>query len=110
MNFYDSFVRRCISVGKSPSAVALEIGLSKPTVNRWKNGGGATDTTARKVAEYFGISVDELLNGNVTKQEKPADQKADGLRGLGYDELTPEEKAVIDSMIDAFLRARSAGQ
>ena len=64
--------------------------------------------TLDKISVYFGVSMGYLLGHEDIK--KPADQKADGLRGLGYDELTPEEKAVIDSMIDAFLRARSAGQ
>jgi transcriptional regulator with XRE-family HTH domain len=107
VNFYDNFVRRCISVGKSPSAVALEIGLAKPTVNRWKNGGGVTDATARKVADYFGISVAELTGGDDDKTKKPADQKADGLRGTGYEKLTPENRAMIDALIDSLLRSQS---
>ena len=106
MNFYDSFVRRCNLVGKAPSAVALEIGLSKPTVNRWKNGGGATDATARKVADYFGVSVKEFMSG-IEDTKKPADQKIDGLRGAGYYELNPENKAMIDALIDSLLKSQS---
>ena len=60
MNFYESFIGLCNKVGKTPSRVALEIGLSKPTVNRWKNGSTPTDATAMKIAEYFGVSIDEL--------------------------------------------------
>ena len=51
----------CNKVGKSPSAVAIEIGLSKPSVHRWKNGGRPTDATISKIASYFGVSVDYLL-------------------------------------------------
>ena len=125
MNFYHTFLRLCNEVGKSPSKVILEIGGTKSAITRWKNGSLPTDATAQKIANYFGVPVDVLKHG-LSEQEvavidapeeevyedikKPADQKADGLRGLGYDELTPEEKAIIDSMIDAFLRARSAGQ
>ena len=60
MNFYESFISLCNKVGKTPSRVVLEIGLSKPTVNRWKNGSNPTDATAMKIAEYFGVSVEEL--------------------------------------------------
>lgn len=60
MNFYESFIGLCNKVGKTPSRVALEIGLSKPTVNRWKNGSTPTDATAMKLAEYFGVTVQEL--------------------------------------------------
>ena len=60
MTFYEKYLELCASVDKTPSGAALEMGLSKPTVNRWKNGGGITDATARKVAAYFGVPVDCL--------------------------------------------------
>ena len=60
MTFYEKYLELCASVDKTPSGAALEMGLSKPTVNRWKNGGGITDATARKVAAYFDVPVDYL--------------------------------------------------
>ena len=42
MTFYEKYLELCASVDKTPSGAALEMGLSKPTVNRWKNGGGIT--------------------------------------------------------------------
>ncbi|MBQ2743429.1 MAG: helix-turn-helix domain-containing protein [Oscillospiraceae bacterium] len=66
MDFYDRYVELCNERGKSPSAVAIEIGLAKPTVNRWKNGSIPTDATSAKIANYFGVSVGYLL-GNEKK-------------------------------------------
>ena len=60
MNFYNNFVRLCNSVGKSPSRVVLDVGGTKSAITRWKNGGNPTDATAMKIAEYFGVSVQEL--------------------------------------------------
>lgn len=60
MAFYEKYLELCAKAGKSPSCVALEISLSKTTVNRWKNGGGVTDATALKVANYFGVSPEWL--------------------------------------------------
>lgn len=60
MTFYEKYLELCAKVGKSPSGAALEIPLSKPTVNRWKKGGGVTDATALKVAKYFNVPVSEL--------------------------------------------------
>lgn len=60
MNFYENFLKLCNNVGKSPSRVAEEIGISKSIVSRWKNGGGITDATAAKVAEYFGVSIFDI--------------------------------------------------
>ena len=58
--FYDNYVRLCNSVNKSPSAVAIEIGISKPTVTRWKSGSVPTHATVVKVADYFGVPVEDL--------------------------------------------------
>ena len=60
MNFYNNFVRLCNSVGKSPSRVVLDVGGTKSAITRWKNGDHPTDATAMKIAEYFGVSVQEL--------------------------------------------------
>lgn len=82
--------------------MALEIGLTKPTVNRWKNGGGVTDATAVKIARYFNISLAELKE---TKKE-PVSQEANGLHSVGYNDLTPENQRLIDSMIEKLLKSQ----
>lgn len=74
MTFYETYLQLCAGKKVSPSAAAAQMGLSKTTVNRWKNGGGATDATALKVANYFGITVDELKNGI---KNAPAEQTLD---------------------------------
>lgn len=69
--FYDNFVKLCNSVDKSPSAVALEIGIYKSTVSNWKNRGTfPTDATLQKIADYFGVSVAELT---AEQKENPAE-------------------------------------
>lgn len=77
MAFYENYLKLCEKAGKTPSAAALEMGLSKPTVNRWKKGGGATDATALKVASYFGVTVKELTGEE--QKEKPTPGEGSGL-------------------------------
>ena len=73
--FYDNFIQLCASVGKSPSAVVLEIGLKRPAVTHWKNGrSNPTDITLQKIANYFGVTVEELLADAPEQKEKPAAQ------------------------------------
>ena len=61
---YDNFLELCSSVGKSPSAVAVELGFSKATVSHWKHQRNEVSAAAAlKIANYFGITVDELKNG-----------------------------------------------
>ena len=70
MDFYGKYVELCNKIGKSPSAVAVEIGLSKPSVHRWKKGGSPTDATISKIASYFGVSV-SCLTGTEEEQKNP---------------------------------------
>lgn len=74
--FYDNFLELCNSVGEKPSAVALKLGISKATVSNWKRRkNGATDATALKIANYFGITVDELKTGTKKEPSIPTDEE-----------------------------------
>ena len=79
MTFYEKYLELCASVDKTPSGAALEMGLSKPTVNRWKNGGGITDATARKVAAYFGVPVDPAPEQKEKAPQSDVDRLMEGL-------------------------------
>lgn len=85
MSFYEKYLMLCDKNKKTPSGAALEMGLSKTTVNRWKNGGGITDATILKVASYFGIPKEELTGEE--QKEKP----------------TPGEGSGLDARFDALL-------
>lgn len=84
MAFYENFVSLCNSIHKSPTATILAIGLERSSVTRWKNGGSPSDATVRRIADYFGVSVAELLadktEGSKTAiKTQAADPKADDL-------------------------------
>lgn len=55
MNFYSTFIYLCNSKGISPSKAAEEMGFARSSVTRWKTGGGVTDATINKVAQYFNV-------------------------------------------------------
>lgn len=59
--FWNKFVELCNQKGVSPNFVARELGITSGTVTSWKKGGTPRDTTLRKIADYFGVSVDYLL-------------------------------------------------
>ena len=70
--FYDRFVHLCAEKGVSPSRAALDAGISKSLVTKWK-ANGAKDPSPdviRKLSKYFNISVAELL-GEEDQKEKP---------------------------------------
>lgn len=105
MSFYEKYLMLCDKNKKTPSGAALEMGLSKTTVNRWKNGGGITDATILKVASYFGIPKEELTGEE--QKEKPSTPEGDGLDAHGqtildkYNMLDPATQAMFESMLDA---------
>ena len=62
--FYERFIALCALRGESPSRAALNAGISKAVVSKWKQNPDAfpSGPVAKKLAEYFGISIPELLN------------------------------------------------
>lgn len=84
--FWDNFVIECAKKKKSPAAVAEELGFSNSMPTSWKNGALPRMSSRKKIADYFGITVEELLG---TKKE-PA--------GMG--ELDDVKKQVVELMDD----------
>lgn len=84
--FYDKFVNLCASIGKKPTPVAQELGISKGTVASWKRrGNDPTDAYLAKIANYFGVSVDEL-RGDTENEKKPTAQ-GDGIKLDSYEDI-----------------------
>ena len=98
--FYDNYIQLCNSVNKTPSAVAVEMGISKTSVNRWKNGSYPTDATMSKIANYFNVPVEDLAKGDI--------RESNGYFGQ-QKKPTPEngsERNYSDSVLmDAFKQA-----
>lgn len=105
MNFYDYYIKLCNERGKTPSAAALEMGLSKPSVSRWKKGGGLTDATAAKIADYFNLPISFLINAEYEKIA--ADHEINGLKDTRYYELSPENQKLVDQMIEKLYKSQS---
>lgn len=74
--FWDNFLAECAKKGKSPAVVAEELGFSNSATTCWKNGSLPRMSSRKKIADYFGITVEELMG---TKKE-PA-----GMGGLQWE-------------------------
>ena len=105
--FYDNFVKLCVSINKRPSAVALEIGINKSTVSNWRSRGTSpTPSTLQMIADYFDITVDELLSEN---EIKPAPE-------TGGELTETQQKAMrlimnmSDNQLRIFIAALEAGK
>lgn len=71
MNFWKKFEELCKMVGKSPNAVAKELGISSGAVTFWKQGRIPHQATLEKLAKYFNVTInyfyDNSLNLNNSK-------------------------------------------
>lgn len=113
MGFYKKYVALCEKIGKKPSAVALEMGLSKTAVNKWKNGGGITDATVLKVANYFHVTVDELVSDEPGQKEKPSAISGELVGNLPEDvqkliQICRETPGLASDLLSLALRIKSA--
>lgn len=91
MQFYDRYIELCKEIGKRPSKVAEEIGISRATVTNWKknNYTPRADMLA-KIANYFNLSVSDLLG--TKKEPTEVDPLNEELLKL-FKDLSPESKA-----------------
>lgn len=60
--FYENLVRLCAEKNTTPTTVAKACGLSSVAPVYWKNGSTPRDATLRKLADYFGVTVNDLLS------------------------------------------------
>lgn len=105
--FWDNFVRLCNQAGKYPNTVAAEVGVkSTGTVTGWKNGANPRQAVLLKLADYFGVTVDYLLNA---EKENPTSVTADRVDELDKEaldimhQLPPEKRAAGLAMLRGLL-------
>ena len=95
--FYDNFIKLCKQRGVTPSAVMRTIGLNKSSASYWKKGTTPSSDTLRKLADYFGVSMD-YLSGNVW-DPKYVLRESDALGVTGHtvlpDDLQVDKKEII---------------
>ena len=99
--FWTQYQALCQKAGKSPNGVAKELGLSSGTVTFWKNGKIPKSDTLKKIADFFGVTVDYLL-GNEEK-EKALPSPAQSLNETEA-ELVKAFRAAAPETQDAVLR------
>lgn len=103
--FWDNFYNLCLQKGISPNAAAKEMKISSGTVTEWKNGREPQNATLRKVADYFGVTVDYLLVKTdvptTNELQIPEDSLIFHFNGeIGKKKLTKEQMAMIKAMLD----------
>lgn len=110
--FFNRFKQLCDEKGISVYRACTDIGLNRSAVAKWKNGGSPNGTTAAKLADYFGVTTDYLL------EQSDDRESADTLRPVSDEDikfaLFGGGGEITDAMYDevkrfaAFIRQREA--
>jgi transcriptional regulator with XRE-family HTH domain len=91
--FYDKYAQLCKKRGISMSAAALEAGLSKSLVTKWKSNkvDVPSPDVLKKLSTYFGMPVSELLGEEKTEEHREMQKKNDALSDIIIELRTNEE-------------------
>ena len=91
--FYDNFVALCASVNKTPAYVGRELEIDKSTISCWKaRKTKPSDVNAQKIADYFGVTVEELMGKGIKKE-----RHAEGGTLSGEDKEAAELREIWNS-------------
>lgn len=75
--FIEVFEKLCDKKGKSPTTACLEMGLSNASYSHWKKTGAIPfRSTLKKIADYFGVSVEYLTADNPEQNTAPSPSPA----------------------------------
>lgn len=95
--FYTNFVKLCNRKGIAPTAAAVEMGFQRSVATRWSKGVEPRRATLEKVADYFGVTVDYLLNGE--KENAPGSDAESEIYKL-LAQATPLQLEVINGVLN----------
>ena len=96
----DAFVQKvkmlCLEKGLKPTNVCNECGVGGSFLPDIKRGRSPSVDKVQKLAAYLGVTTSELLG----EEKEPAPVARDRpVYPPEYDQLSPEDKALVDSMI-----------
>lgn len=100
--FIDIFENLCLNKRVSMNKACIEIGISRTSTAKWKNGSTPNGQTLTKIADYFGVSVDYLMTGSEAQPQKPEVSEEDIKVALfgGDEEVTDEEWNQVKNFVD----------
>lgn len=88
--FWENLISLCNEKDVSPTTVVVSLNISRGSVTGWKKGSVPNDTTLKKIADYFGVTPEYLLQDNIATSSERNKKEQAVLEQ--YNELTDEEK------------------
>lgn len=99
--FWENFLVGCAKKQKTPAGVVEELGISNSMPTSWKKGAIPRTKTQKLIADYFGISVEDLMG---TKKEPAGDGELDeqmkNIVSL-LSAATKEERDAVETLLES---------
>lgn len=108
--FKRNFINICAERGVAPTAVLKQIGLSNATFTCWTEESTPRQTTLKKIADYFGITPEDLLRDLEEKVTAPAEPAPTSPLSDRFnnklDQLTLQELRELEAFMDSLIKNR----
>lgn len=91
--FYEQFEKVCKNKNTTVSAVLVALGMSKGCIRNWKNGVNPKYETKLKIANYLGVSYNDLLS-----EKEKAEQAKQNAISSATDELDNELQEYLEEL------------
>lgn len=116
--FYDKFVYLCEQKRVTPTRAAIDAGISKSLVTKWKCNSTQIPSPEilKKLSAYFNIPISELLDEGTKKEpsvsgEPEIDMSEVDVAFYGdYKELSEDDQKTIRDMVRVMRERRAAKQ
>lgn len=106
--FKENFTRLCTNRGEFPTQVCVKLGFSASTYTYWKEDSVPRKSTLVKIADYFGVTVESLLEDKEETPPDPWSQTDDEVRARFlkvFDETDEEGRQLLLQMLEAAQKA-----
>ena len=92
--FSDNYIRLCNAHDVPPTALAEQLGYTRAAGARWINGSIPRQAALRRIADYFGVTVEYLLADHPENKKATADVGS-GSVAEKLNQLSPEMLALF---------------
>ena len=96
--FYDKYLKLCNEKNIKPTTAAVAMGFSSAAVARWKAGSTPTDATLLVIANYFGVSMADLLPDEEIVRRELSQYPPAGMEHVAEEERKKHEEEFGKSM------------
>ncbi len=106
--FWKNFEKLCTFKGISPNGVCKELGLSNAAATHWKQGAKPNNSTLKRIADYFGVTPESLLDENEQKKD-PAQMSREEksfLFAQKCSQMSEDEFKALEQFADYLLEKR----